>query len=90
VHPGSAALLRNGINVTWSKIPYSRGGWVADWGIPGGNDLADYKLLNQPDGPIYLATANLSQTPGWQEGAALSAHRVVGLIGARARQTQKL
>jgi len=90
VHPGSAALLRKGVNVTWSNIPYSRGGWVADWGVPGGNDLADYKLLNQPDGPIYFATANLSQTPGWQEGAALSAQRVVGLIGDRARQTQKL
>jgi monoamine oxidase len=90
VHPGAAAKLASPVNVTWSKVPFSLGSWVQDWGAPGGNDPADYRTLNQPDGPIYFATANLSQTPGWQEGAALSAHRVVGLIGEHARQTQKL
>ncbi len=90
VHPGAAAMLTKGVNVTWSKIPYSLGPWVKAWGEADGNDPADYKLLNQPDGPIYFATANLSQTPGWQEGAALSAHRAVGLIGDRARESRKL
>ena len=51
----------------------------------GGNDPADYWLLNQADDRIYFATANLSQTPGWQEGAVQSAHRIVGMIGARAQ-----
>jgi monoamine oxidase len=90
VHPGAGALLTRGVNVTWSKIPYNLGPWVKEWGMPGGNDPADYKLLNQPDGPIYFATANLSQTPGWQEGAALSAHRVIGMIGAHAQQARKI
>jgi monoamine oxidase len=88
LHPGSSQLLKHGINVTWSQIPYSLGPWVTPWGEQqGGNDWSDYKLLNQPDGPIYFATANLSQTPGWQEGAVLSAHRVLGMIGERAAQS---
>jgi monoamine oxidase len=85
LHPGMGGMLNSGINVTWSKIPYSHGPWVQSW-EDGGNDPADYRLLNQPDGPIYFATANLSQMPGWQEGAALSAHRVVRMIAERNRQ----
>ncbi len=86
VHPGAAASLTNGVNVTWSQVPYSLGPWVKEWseeGPFGGNDPADYWLLNQADDRIYFATANLSQTPGWQEGAVQSAHRIVGMIGAR-------
>jgi monoamine oxidase len=85
LHPGCSKLLTNALNVTWSQIPYSLGPWVKEWGEPGGNDPADSKILNEPDGRIYFATANLSQTPGWQEGAALSAHRVVGMIAEHAR-----
>jgi monoamine oxidase len=89
VHPGASQFLKNGINVTWGHVPYSLGPWVSPWGEQAfgnsvnTNDPADFKLLNQPDGPIYFATANLSQTPGWQEGAVLSAHRVLGMIGER-------
>jgi monoamine oxidase len=95
LHPGASQLLKNGINVTWSQIPYSLGPWVAPWGEGTGfagstifNEPDDYKLLNRPDGPIYFATANLSQTPGWQEGAVLSAHRALGMIGERAQQSK--
>jgi monoamine oxidase len=89
VHPGQSATLSHGVNVLWSKIPYNLGPWVKQWGEPGGNDPADYVLLNQPDGRIYFSAANLSQTPGWQEGAALAAHRTIGMIAERAVQTQK-
>jgi monoamine oxidase len=57
---------------------------VTEWGVEGGNQLSDFTLLNQPDGRVYFATANLSQMPSWQEGAVLSAHRVVGMLGERA------
>jgi monoamine oxidase len=89
IHPGQSQTLRHGVNVLWSKIPYNLGPWVKQWGEPGGNDPADYVLLNQPDGRIYFSTANLSQTPGWQEGAALAAHRTIGMIAERVLQTQK-
>ncbi|MBI2801785.1 MAG: FAD-dependent oxidoreductase [Gammaproteobacteria bacterium] len=87
VHPGCSHLLTNGVNVTWAKIPYSLGPWVLGWEGSDGNDPDDFKLLNQPDGRVYLATANLSQTPGWQEGAVLSAQRVVEMIAERAART---
>lgn len=87
VHPGASRLLQNGVNVTWAQIPYNRGAWVTDWGVEGGNQLSDFTLLNQPDGRVYFATANLSQMPSWQEGAVLSAHRVVGMLGERAAAT---
>ncbi len=84
VHPGCGRLLTNGINVTWNQIPYSLGPWVREWEGPDGNSPEDYKLLNQADGRVYFATANLSQTPGWQEGAALSAHRALDMLTQRA------
>lgn len=91
VHPGASSQLGAGVNVTWSQVPFSLGPWVKEWSSDpdfGGNDPADYTLLNQPDGRVYFATANLSQMPGWQEGAVLSAHRVVGMIGERAVATR--
>jgi len=84
VHPGCSELLRHGINVTWHKIPYSLGPWTLEWEGDDGNSPDDYRLLNQPDKRVYFATANLSQMPGWQEGAMLSAQRAVGMLSARA------
>lgn len=84
VHPGCSKLLRHGINVTWHKIPYSLGPWALAWEGEDGNSPDDYRLLNQPDQRLYFATANLSQMPGWQEGAMLSAQRAVGMLSARA------
>ena len=84
VHPGCSQLLRHGINVTWQHIPYSLGPWVLGWEGGEGNEPDDYRLLNQPDGRVYFASANLSQMPGWQEGAMLSAQRAVGQLSARA------
>jgi len=37
----------------------------------------------EADGPIYFAGDTVSQIPGWQEGAALSAHRAVSTISER-------
>ncbi|CAN0459339.1 unnamed protein product, partial [Phaeothamnion confervicola] len=84
VHPGCSHLLRHGLNVTWQHIPYSQGPWVLGWEGGEGNEPDDYRLLNQADGRVYFATANLSQMPGWQEGAMLSAQRAVSLLSARA------
>ena len=84
VHPGCSQLLRHGINVTWRQIPYSLGPWVLGWEGDEGNSPDDYRLLNQADGRVYFASANLSQMPGWQEGAMLSAQRAIGMLSMRA------
>jgi len=36
--------------------------------------------LLEPDGPICMAGDHVSHIVGWQEGAALSAHRAVSQI----------
>jgi monoamine oxidase len=84
LHPGHGSDLLNPISVSWHKVPFSRGPWV-HW--PEGSST-EYGLLNQPDGPIYLAGEHLSHVSGWQEGAILSAHRVVSEICRRVRAVQ--
>lgn len=88
VHPGQEASLAAPVVVNWSKVPFSLGPWP-DWygqaGQEGHMDSPAYRLLNQPHGPIHFAGAHLSQTPGWQEGAVLSAHRTIAALAAQVR-----
>ncbi|GAB4383667.1 MAG: flavin monoamine oxidase family protein [Elainellaceae cyanobacterium] len=76
LHPGygQEVSLAKGVSIGWGKIPYSQGGWI-EWE----DDTREtaYQVLNQPDGPIYLAGEHLSYLTGWQEGAVLSAHQAV-------------
>jgi monoamine oxidase len=82
LHPGHGADLTAPVAVDWSKIPYNLGPWI-QWKETG-SDPAACRLLNKPQGRIYLTGAHLSQLPGWQEGAVLAAHRTIGLIANRA------
>lgn len=90
VHPGHEVGLTKPAVVNWSKIPFNLGPWPA-WGGRGGQEghLDDpaYRLLNQPHGRVYFSGAHLSQMPGWQEGAVLSAQRALGLIATRVSQS---
>jgi monoamine oxidase len=81
LHPGHGPDLLNPVAVSWQKVPFSMGPWVHWPEAPS----VEYRLLNQPDGPIYLAGEHLSHVNGWQEGAILSAHRVVSEICQRVR-----
>ncbi|MFC3079134.1 flavin monoamine oxidase family protein [Phenylobacterium terrae] len=86
LHPGHETALSNPAVINWSKIPFSLGGY-AWWGAPEGHiEAPAHRLLNAPQGRVYFAGDNLTQFPAWQEGAVLSAHRVVGLIADRVRQ----
>jgi monoamine oxidase len=85
LHPGHGSELRHPVAVAWQNVPFSLGPWV-HW--PEGPS-ADYELLNQPDGRIYLAGEHLSHVNGWQEGAMLSARRVVTEICQRAHATAR-
>jgi monoamine oxidase len=80
LHPGRSQELKNPIYVSWGHIPYNLGSWVGDAeeGAPPG-----YEVWIQPQGRIFLAGDHTSYIVGWQEGAALSAHRAVDMIAAR-------
>ena len=89
LHPGHGADLSNALAVNWNKIPYSLGPWP-DWNAGSTNgrqeghiDTAAYRLLQQPDGRVYFASAALSQTPGWQEGGIQSARAQVLALAKR-------
>ncbi len=93
LHPGHGADLVDGIAVNWDKIPYSLGPWT-DWsggtgrnGQEGKIDTAGFRLLLEPDGRVYFATASLSQTPGWQEGGIQSAQAQVLALAKRVAAT---
>lgn len=71
---------RTGVSIAWSKIPYSQGGWM-EWESETRESV--YPILNQSDGPLYLAGEHLSYLTGWQEGAILSAHEAIRGIATR-------
>lgn len=53
-----------------------------------GSTPAGYETLLEADGPIYFAGDHVSHITGWQEGAAVSSLRVVGMIGDRVKQAR--
>jgi monoamine oxidase len=79
LHPGKSGLMKSPIAVQWSKMPYSFG---LESEMANANP-ADYTLLSDADGPFYFAGEHLSHVGAWQQGAFVSAHRVVNLIAER-------
>jgi monoamine oxidase len=80
LHPGHGNELTKAIYVSWPSIPYSLGSF-ANTHLE--SVQAAYKQLHQPEENIFFAGDYLSQIVGWQEGAALSARRVVAEIADR-------
>jgi monoamine oxidase len=84
-HPGHGNDCVNPLAVNWIKVPYSLGPWP-NWNpdLKGPqeahNDTPAFRLLCQPDGRVFFASAALSQTPGWQEGAIQSAYATVDAL----------
>jgi monoamine oxidase len=81
LHPGYAEKLRKGVSVAWPNVPHNLGAW-ANW-QDGQREKEGYRTLLEADGPIYFAGEHLSNYMSWQEGAILSAHRVIEMLGAR-------
>ena len=79
LHPGQSGLMHSPLIVHWGAMPYSFG---LESGMPE-NNPDDYALLGQADGPFYFAGEHLSHVGAWQQGAFVSAHRVVNMIAAR-------
>lgn len=79
-HPGKSRLLSKPVVIVWRDQPFSEGPWARLR-----TDSPAYATLNEPDGRVYLAGDWLTHISGWQEGAAVSAHRAVNAIAARTR-----
>jgi len=79
LHPGHGKDLANPVYVNWGQIPFNLGSWIS---FLRDNESA-LATLQAPDRRVYFAGDHTSRIVGWQEGAALSAHRVINQLGAR-------
>jgi monoamine oxidase len=77
LHPGHSQDLARPVCVCWARIPYNMGSWVH---IDEPKMYPGYERAIQADDPIFLAGDHMSHIVGWQEGAALSAHRAVIML----------
>jgi monoamine oxidase len=70
------------ISIAWQNIPNEGGGW-ANWD-PNSDDHANaYTRLLSPDRRFFVTGDQVSQLPGWQEGAMMSAQHVIEQIAER-------
>jgi monoamine oxidase len=84
IHPGHGKELTKPVFCGWKHVKWNEGSWIETY--DGGNSGYDgYNVVIEPDGPIYLAGDTISNIVGWQEGAALSARRAVGMISDKVK-----
>jgi monoamine oxidase len=81
LHPGHGKELTKPVFCGWRHVRWNEGSWIRGYG--GG--AAGYDVVTEADGPIYFAGDTISHIVGWQEGAALSARRAVGMISDRVK-----
>jgi monoamine oxidase len=70
------------ISIAWQNIPNEGGGW-ANWDSGNPAHAEAYSRLLAPDRRFYVTGDQVSQLPGWQEGAMMSAQHVVEQIAGR-------
>jgi monoamine oxidase len=81
LHPGHGQELHNPVYCGWKHVKWNEGSWVLYYG----SSPEGYDVVIEGDGPIYLAGDTISNIVGWQEGAALSARRAVGMISEKVK-----
>ena len=81
IHPGHGKELTNPVFCGWRRVKWNEGSWIRGYG--GGP--SGYNVIIEADGPIYFAGDTASHIVGWQEGAALSARRAVGMISDKVK-----
>jgi monoamine oxidase len=67
------------ISIAWQNITNQGGGW-ANWDPNNDDHSKAYTRLLRPEGKFYVTGDQVSQLPGWQEGAMMSAQHVVEQI----------
>ncbi len=75
------------ISIAWQNIPNEGGGW-ANWDPNNINHSKAYTRLLKPEGKFYVTGDQVSQLPGWQEGAMESAQFVVEQIARPGRRLE--
>jgi monoamine oxidase len=70
------------ISIAWQNIPNEGGGW-ANWDPNSQSHANAYARLLAPDRRFFVTGDQVSQLPGWQEGAMMSAQHVVEQIGGK-------
>lgn len=70
------------VSIAWQNIPNEGGGW-ANWNPASGDHTKAYARLLAPDRRFHVVGDQVSQLPGWQEGAMMSAQHVVEQIAGR-------
>jgi monoamine oxidase len=70
------------ISIAWQNIPNEGGGW-ANWDPNSTAHAKAYARLLAPDRRFFVVGDQVSQLPGWQEGAMMSAQHVVEQIAGR-------
>lgn len=69
---GYDRIVSKGVSRSWPLTPYIGGGFAA---------IRADELLLERHGPYIFAGDYTTYWPGWQEGAVLSAHRAIRLLG---------
>jgi monoamine oxidase len=67
------------VSIAWQNITNAGGGW-ANWDPNSDDHTKAYTRLLRPDHRFYVVGDQVSQLPGWQEGAMMSAQHVVEQI----------
>jgi monoamine oxidase len=70
------------ISIAWHNLSNEGGGW-ANWDPSSGDHTKAYSRLLAPDRRFFVTGDQVSQLPGWQEGAMMSAQHVIEQIGGR-------
>ena len=84
LHPGHGKELSKPIYMGWRHTKWNEASWIRSWG--GGR--AGYNTIIEADGPYYMAGDTVSNVNAWQEGAALSAKRVVQMISDKVKSAR--
>ncbi|HEX2162670.1 MAG TPA: FAD-dependent oxidoreductase, partial [Thermoanaerobaculia bacterium] len=75
-----AAGLGAGLAIAWQNVEHLRGGWAQWQNVPNGVEVYGRLARGDQRSHFYFCGDQLSQLPGWQEGAVASALHTVAQI----------